>query len=130
MLFWIFVAILIAGIVWMVCDVKRWRYEGGKLATITVGACAVVISIFIMCVNYIGVDAYIDRMNTRYDMLTYQYENNIYDNDNDLGKRELIVDIQDWNEDLASRQQLQDNFWVGIYYPDIYDQFEPIELEK
>lgn len=130
MLFWIFVAILIAGIVWTVCDSRSWRYEEGKLATITVGILAVAISIFIMCANYIGVDAYVDRMNTRYDALIYQYENNIYDNDNDLGKRELMVDIQDWNEDLASKQELQDDFWVGIYMPNIYDQFKPIELEK
>lgn len=129
MLFWIFVAILIAGIIWMVCDSRSWRYEGGKLATITVGILSVAASIFIMCTNYIGVDAYVDRMNARYDTLIYQYENNIYDNDNDLGKRELMVDIQDWNENLASKQQLQDDFWVGIYTPDIYDQFKPIELK-
>ena len=129
MLFVIFVAILIAGIVWRIVDSKKWRYEEGKFATMSVGAIAVVISIFVMCINYIGVDAYVDKLNTRYDMLTYQYENNIYDNDNDLGKRELMVDIQNWNETLASKQELQDDFWVGIYMPDIYDQFEPIELD-
>jgi hypothetical protein len=130
MLFLIFVAILIAGIIWVSCDAKYWRYEEGKWGSIVLGALAVAISIFIMCTNYIGADAYVDRMNTRYDTLIYQYENNIYDNDNDLGKRELMVDIQSWNEDLAFKQKLQDDFWVGIYIPDIYDQFKPIELKK
>ena len=53
-------------------------------------AIALLIEIIVLAVNYIGVNGYIQRMNTRHDMLVYQYENDIYDNDNDLGKRELI----------------------------------------
>ena len=91
---------------------------------------AVIASIIIMCVNCINIDGYVAKMNTRYDTLVYQYENDIYDNDNDLGKRELMVDIQNWNENLANRREKQDDFWVGIYTPNIYDQFEYVQLEK
>ena len=91
-------------------------------------AAALLIEIAVLAVNYIGVDGYIQRMNTRHDMLVYQYENDIYDNDNDLGKRELIEDIQNWNEDLASCKENQDDAWIGIFIPDIYDQFDFIEL--
>ena len=91
-------------------------------------AAALLIEIIVLAVNYIGVNGYIQRANTRHDMLVYQYENDIYDNDNDLGKRELIEDIQNWNEDLASRKENQDDVWIGIFIPDIYDQFEFIEL--
>ena len=91
-------------------------------------AIALLIEIIVLAVSYIGVDGYIQKMNARHDMLVYQYENDIYDNDNDLGKRELIEDIQNWNEDLASRKENQDDAWIGIFIPDIYDQFEFIEL--
>ena len=91
-------------------------------------AIALLIEIIVLAVNHIGVNGYIQRMNTRHDMLVYQYENDIYDNDNDLGKRELIEDIQNWNEDLASRKENQDDAWIGIFIPDIYDQFDFIEL--
>lgn len=79
--------------------------------------------------NYIGLDAKIERYNVRYETLTYQYENNFYDNDNDVGKYELMRDIREWNEDLAANKVKQHNFWYGIFIPDIYDQFEFIELE-
>ena len=63
-----------------------------------------------------------------YDSLVYQLENDLYDNDNDLGKKELYNQIQEWNTDLAYRQHIQDNLWCGIFYPNIYDQFKYIEL--
>ena len=76
-----------------------------------------------------NVDAYIAENQMRYEMLVYQYENDIYDNDNDLGKRDLMEDIQEWNEDLAYYREAQDDFWVGIFHPNVYDQFEFIELK-
>lgn len=130
MLFFVFIAILIVSLV--VFD-KMFDIDliAGICAVLAVLAViAVIVSLIIMGINHIGVDGYIARMNTRYDMLTYQYKNDVYDNDNDLGKRELIVDIQKWNEDLSARRERQDDFWIGIYIPNIYDQFEYIQLGK
>lgn len=125
MLFFIFVAMLVVGVI-----LAYYDYENSGIALTILGSICVFLSVSVMAINFIGVDGYVSKMNTRYDMLTYQYENDIYDNDNDLGKRELIVDIQKWNEDLSARRERQDDFWIGIYIPNIYDQFEYIQLGK
>ena len=88
-----------------------------------------IIMLVVIVVNNTNVDSYVAENQMRYEMLVYQYENDIYDNDNDLGKRELMEDIQKWNEDLAYRRKSQDDFWVGIFYPNVHDQFEFIELK-
>ena len=124
MLFWTFVIIIIAGFVLFTYDL-----ENLGIAISVTGIFGIIASVVVLAINYIGIDGYIARMNTRYETLVYQYENDIYDNDNDLGKRELMVDIQNWNEDLSSRRERQRDFWIGIYIPNIYDQFEYIELK-
>ena len=124
MLFLTFVIIIIAGFVLFTFD---WENLGITISAI--GIFGIIVSVVVLAINYIGIDGYVARMNTRYETLVYQYENNIYDNDNDLGKRELMVDIQNWNEDLSSRRERQRDFWIGIYIPNIYDQFEYIELK-
>ena len=124
MLFWAFVIIVIAGFVLFTFDL-----ENLGITISVIGIFGIIASIVVLAINYIGIDGYIARMNTRYEILVYQYENDIYDNDNDLGKRELMADIQNWNENLSSRRENQHDFWIGIYIPNIYDQFEYIELK-
>ena len=33
-------------------------------------------------------------------------------------------EIRKWNENLAYHKEIQCDFWVGIYYPNVYDNFE------
>jgi hypothetical protein len=91
---------------------------------------AVAISAVCIIADHASADGYVASYTQRYESLVYQYENDLYDNDNDLGKKELMNQIQEWNETMAKKKELQDNFWVGIYYPNIYDQFEIIEFNK
>lgn len=132
MLFWIFVGIfvvaLVGGIVcyYLDCDV------GVDLTAIlaVISGIAIVVSIAIMADRYSHADADVAKYQQRYESLTYQYENDFYNNDNDVGKYELVSQIEYWNTDLAYRKTIQRDFWLGIYYPNIYDQFEFIKLDK
>ena len=130
MLFWIFVGAFTITLVfvYLLRDTDILFDISAIIATL-LGA-AIIISLCIMACNYIGIDAKVSCYQKRYEALTYQYENNFYDNDNDIGKKELVSEIQYWNSDLAYRKTIQRDFWVGIYYPNVYDQFEFIELNK
>jgi len=106
-------------------------FEGWSLFTGTLGVCALIvfiISLGVMAANYIGISADIAAEQVRYDSLIEQAENGYYENDNDVGKKELANQIQAWNEDLAKYQNLQRDFWIGILIPNIYDQFKPIPM--
>ena len=133
MLFWLFVIVMVVGIFLIILD-AHFLYKNNLTFDIgmtmaLVGFVAVLTSSLIILLSHIGLDAKVERSNARYESLVYQYENNIYDNDNDLGKKELMDDIQEWNEDVSYYKELQYDFWLGIYCPNIYDQFEKVELK-
>lgn len=128
MLFFIFVAIFVIGVLAVIFTDELNNSHIVAMFILGVGICLLVISTFIFAINYIGTEASIAGWEKRYESLTYQLESNLYDNDNDIGKKELMNEIRKWNEDLAYHKEIQRNFWVGIYYPNIYDNFEFIPL--
>ena len=130
MLFWLVVLSIVVFLGLAVYLENRFGdYSGPFLVIASIGFIVAIIMLMIIIVENTNVDAYVAENQMRYEMLVYQYENDIYDNDNDLGKRDLMEDIQEWNEDLAYYRKAQDDFWVGIFHPNVYDQFEFIELK-
>ena len=134
MLFWIFVIIIIVGIVVAIMYEKSingfWDWEGWSYigcGVIAVGVLGTVISTFCFMATYFGLNGTIESNYQRYNILTYQVETGMYENDNEYGKQELVAKVQDWNEDLAFRKANQHDFWIGIYIPNIYDQYEFID---
>ena len=132
MLLWISLAVLIIGIICIVVylntNVDDWCWDVGTLLTIA-GTIASIICVLCLVYSYAVLDGYIAENKARYESLTYQYENDLYDNANDLGKKELMNEIREWNEDLAWYKANQNDFWIGIYVPDIFDQFDFIEYK-
>ena len=77
-----------------------------------------------------GADAYLASMQEKRSALVYQLENDIYDNDNDLGKKELYSEITEYNCDVAEGKIKQNNIWVYNIYPNVYDELELIEFSE
>ena len=133
MLFWLFVIVMVVGVLLVILD-AHFLYKNDLTFDIgmtmaLVGFLAVLTSSLIILLSHIGLDAKVEKHNARYESLVYQYENDIYDNDKKKKKKELMDDIQEWNEDVSYYKELQYDFWLGIYCPNIYDQFEKIELK-
>ena len=131
MIFWITLIAFLVFLVLAIIFADSWDFEWlGMLSAVPafVAGIAAAIMLVVIIVNNVGVEASIESNKQRYDSLVYQAENNMYDNDNDLGKKELVNQIQEWNEDLARGKALQDDFWVGIFYADIYDEFDFIPM--
>ena len=107
----------------------EWPEYAAWIASFILGVIVLVMSIFIM-ETHIPAEAKVEQYQMRYESLLYQYENDVYDGDDDgVGKRDLYNDIEYWNSDLAYRKRIQRDFWVGIFHPNIYDQFEFIEYK-
>ena len=77
-----------------------------------------------------GADAYLASMQEKRSALVYQLENDLYDNDNDLGKKELYSEITEYNCDVAKGKTMQDNIWVYNLYCNVYDELELIEFPE
>lgn len=130
MIFWLVVLSIVVFLGLAFYVEKRFSdYSGPFLVIAFISLIVSIVMLVVIVVKNTNVDAYVAENQMRYEMLVYQYENDIYDNDNDLGKRDLMEDIQEWNEDLAYYREAQDDFWVGIFHPNVYDQFEFIELK-
>lgn len=129
MIFWLVLLLIVVCLGLAVYSEKHGGYSWLFLGIALISFIVATMMLMEIISKNTNVDAYVAENQMRYEMLVYQYENDIYDNDNDLGKRDLMEDIQEWNEDLAYYREAQDDFWVGIFYPNIYDQFEFVELK-
>lgn len=131
MLITVFFMVLVIGMIGMTISEKKakllWIGFTSMLITL-VCSLALIASGAIIFINQLGKNGDIAAMQSKYDSLTYQYANEIYSS-NDIAKRDLMADIEKWNTDLARNKKNQHDFWIGVFIPDIYDQFEFIELD-
>lgn len=143
MLFWLFVIILIIGIVLIAVGSTSWDknkhkflywhdgdicYVGGCISAIS--GFIVTVMLFVLCCSYIDTDAKIAENKERYAALEYKIESGACRDELGLLSKEVIDEVQEWNEDVVYYQNIQNNFWIGIFYPDVYEQFETIDYEK
>jgi hypothetical protein len=100
----------------------------GEFIAFLVGI-ALIASLCVIVSNNIAANSTAAKMSVERESLVYQAQMNLYDNDNDIGKKETVDQITEWNATLAKNKKLQRDVWVGCFVPNIYDQFEPIPLD-
>lgn len=132
MIYWLLIVLTILCIVgFAICDGQDfWAMTSILLAfSIILLVITMICTIGVIFENTKNIEGQLEAKQMEYESLVYQYEHDLYNNDNDIGKKELMDEIKEWNSDVALGKYRQDNFWVGIFYADIYDQLEFIELK-
>ena len=125
---------LLAGIaLWIIgANIMDWRAESIELSGVvltTIFGILMFISVIALCLAYGSADATVAQYEARYESLKYQMDHDFYETENEVGKAQLIDQVREWNEELASNKKLQRNIWIGAFIPNIYDEFEFIPLE-
>ncbi len=131
MIFWLALIAFVVFLVLAIVFEDSWDYGWvGVVSMVSscISGIAVLFMLIAIVICHVGIEAEIEANKQRYDSLVYQAEARLYENDNDVGKKDLANQIQEWNEDLARGNALQNDFWVGIFIPNIYDEFEFIPM--
>lgn len=102
--------------------------KGAGIALIVVCLLSFLIAGFWIFGEHIGWRGDEAAAQQKYESLTYQLENDIYDNDNDIGKKELMDQVEKWNTDLARHQTLNQSPWLNWFHANYYDNLKFIEL--
>lgn len=140
MLFWIFVIILLIGIGLFIIGAKNWDHVKHPflyyhdVAIVTTGVTMAVISALVVLgmllgisITHISANADLAKHQETYKALTYKLESGACRDKLGLLNKTIIDEIQDWNENIVRKKSFQKDFWVGIFYPNIYDEFETID---
>lgn len=130
MVFWLFViltVLLFAGTKYFESD-----YEWSSLLC-GLGVVSTLISVILLVIILVcncGAKGTIAGQRERYKSLMYKVETESCRDEFGIINKDYIDEIQSWNESLAYNKQVQRNFWIGIFTPNIYDEFELIDLNS
>ena len=94
-------------------------------------ACLIICAVMVIAhgIIFISANGEVAALQAKYDTLMYQIEHHLYEDEvMSVSMRDFMKEITEWNTELANNQALQDNIWIGIFYPNIYNNFNFITL--
>lgn len=132
MLLWTTVGLFLVGILLYKIGSRFRRLRKRGVDNVGVGMMVIfgVILMFMLVmtsIDYIGVDAEMAKKQQHRDFLVTQYKTGVYDS-SVYSQYNLLQKIDEWNCDLAEKQKLTHDYWVGIFVPDYYDDLEYITV--
>lgn len=131
------ISILIVGIVCIIVglnictlsDADQVIEFTGVAMTVISGA-ALIVMITALCINYIGLDGDVAQHTETYRALEYKVTSEACRDEFGLLSKEVIDEVQAWNEEIIRGKTMQHDPWIGVFVPDVYDQFELIDYTK
>lgn len=94
-----------------------------------IGAVYLLIAGLLLAISQTTVTATRQANAEKYKALTYKLESEACRDQFGLLNKEIIDEVQRWNVKVTYYKAMEDNFWVGIYYPDVYGDLGTIDYE-
>lgn len=142
MIFWLSVIILAVGIVILIANAigeslsYEYKYSNVRGFILSFGVVISFISAvwfmaagLILLLTKINVTATRQANTEKYKALTYKLESEACRDQFGLLNKEIIDEVQIWNVKVTYYKSMEDNFWMGIYYPDVYGDLGTIDYE-
>lgn len=93
------------------------------IIVIAAGALSIALGIAAIIVNFpVNVECKKIELQTTYDTLVYELKNG--------ETTTLTRDIAEYNTEISTGRMMQNDFWVGIFNPNIYDELPLIEVNE
>lgn len=88
------------------------------------------VSVVKISYNYINAPIEQAVCQETYNSLIYKSETEAIRDDFGIINKEYIDEVQAWNVEVVKMQEMTNNFWVGVYYPNWYNELETINLDN
>lgn len=142
MIFWLSVIIFAVGVVILIAnrigESLSYEYEYSNVSGFILSFGVVISFISVVWFLVAGLILLLTKTNVtatrqanaeKYKALTYKLESEACRDQFGLLNKEIIDEVQDWNTDITYYKSMEDNFWMGIYYPDVYGDLGTIDYE-
>lgn len=143
MIFWTFVIILILSITlnFLLTNkkyssiIKKYYANTDALSVVSdlifiaTSIICFVLFCFIVC-RHLGSTSERSANMERYTGIKYKVESGACVDEFGLLSKDVLDEVQEWNEDLAWNKSAEKDFWIGVFIPNIFDDFEFIEYDS
>lgn len=128
MIFWIFViSAVIFYIMYFMC-MFHVKYLWETLCTVCI-AISTVMLVFIVILNC-GTNGIVSSNREKHKALIYKTQTEACRDEFGIVNEDYIDEIQEWNQYIAKNKTMQRDFWFGVFVPNIFDEFQTIDLES
>lgn len=95
-----------------------------------ISTAGIVIMLIIIICTHCGTGGTVAKYRETYKSLVYKSETEACRDEFGIVNKDYIDEVQRWNEDLSFNKGVQRDFWIGVFVPNIYDEFQFIDLNS
>lgn len=107
----------------------KWMMRNSGQLLEVIGAIFTTMCVVLLFFSYSLIPGELAKHRQTYKGLQYKLTSEKCRDKFGLLNKEIVDEIQEWNEELALNKAYEHNFWIGIFVPNVYDEFEFIEYK-